>query len=239
MQSYLNDNITDQTVIAVADKNNNEVVYTFNTSGTEFSLAYSENIDNFISFYTPIPNIYIPYKNRYLTTNTTNLDYLFIHDSNIGDRCNFYSLPGGTQYYYPSTIKMLINQDHTSTKVFDNISYISSTYDSNDTELYDQSIDSIRCYTKYQNSDWVTLTYGDNLMHRDRSWSFDVPRNLLSTDIVSNPNIFTSDLTDTSRLFKERLRDKYMTIDLVFNNSSIRDRFVLDSLICGYRTSKR
>jgi hypothetical protein len=239
LQSYLNDNVTNQTVIAVADKNNNEVVYTFKDSGTEFTLAYSENVDAFISFYSPIPNIYIPYKNRYLTTDTTNLDYLFIHDSNIGDRCNFYSLPGGTQHYYPSTLSLLINQDHTYTKVFDNVSYISSTYDSNDTELYDQTIDSIRCYTKYQNSDWVDLLYGTNIMHRERSWTLDVPRNVVKLDVVDNPNVFSSDLTDTTRLFRERLRDKFMTMDLVYNNSATRNRFVLDSLSCSYRSSKR
>jgi hypothetical protein len=244
MQSWLNDNIkSTHSVIAFSDEINNEVLYTFFDLDTPannlYTLSRSENSDSFISFYSITPNIYIPYKNRYLTTDTTNRDYLFLNDSNIGSRCNFYSLPGETQNYYSSTLKLLVNQEHPNTKVFDNISFISNCYDSNDTELYNQTIDTIRCYTDYQNSDWVDLVYGTNIMHRERSWTLDVPRNVVKTNYTSNSNIFTSDLTDTTRLFRERLRDKYMVVDLVYNNSAARDRFVLDSFNCKYRISAR
>lgn len=252
MQSYFTDNVSSvHKVIGMADKNNNEILYTFfddnlPSLADSFTLAYSENIDTFISFYTVTPSIYIPYKNRYLTTTSDkfcdgqfDLDYLFIHDSALYNRCNFYSLPGGYGYFYDSTLNILFNQDYLYTKAWDNIFYLSSTYDLYGTELYNQTIDTIRCYNTYQNTDYVNLTYGYNLMRRERSWSFDVPRNVVTENLTTNPNIFTSDLTDTTRLFRERLKDKHMSVDFIYNNNATRDKLVLGNVACKYRISYR
>ena len=238
MQSFLNDDQPSDgsKVIGMADKNCNEILFTYSDGWT---LAYSENLDTFISLYTEYPNIYIQYKNRYLTTDVNRLNYLFLHDANTVARCVFYQGPEDDALYYPSKLTLLINQQPLETKVFDNISYISSVYYNENTELYDQSINQIRCYTEYQNSDYIDLVYGDNLMRRERSWAFSVPRNAMTTNMTSNPNR-VYDTMDQDRLFRERLRDKSMTVDFIYNNGTgIRDKFVLDNVSCRYRISAR
>jgi hypothetical protein len=254
MQSYLNANVLQtQSVIAHPDLNNNEVLFTFFVAGADhsavdaFTLAYSENVDAFTSFYSFIPNIYIPYNNRYLSTTRDkycaddfDLDRLFLHDSNISNRCNFYSLADNdAECYYDSTLKMLFNQDYIYTKTWDNIYYMSNVYLAGD-ELYNKTLDSIRCYNDYQNTDWVTLTYNTNIRRRERSWTLDIPRNLVDADITDSADIFdSSNLSDPSRLFRERLRDKYMIMDVKYVNSADSDRFVLNNMGVNYRSSYR
>ena len=252
IQSYLNNNvIPTQLVIAHPDINNNEILFTFFVGGTgatstSFTLAYSENIEAFVSFYSFIPNIYIPFDNRYLSTTRSkycnaafNLNYLFLHDSDIYPRCNFYGLTSvSPATYYDSTIKLLYNDNYLETKIWDNIFYMSNAY-LNDVELYNQTIDSIRCYNDFQNTDYVTLVYPTSVARKERGWALSIPRNLVKLDVTGNPNIFTSDLTDTTRLFRERLRDKYMIMDLKFINGATRDKFVLSNVGAKYRLSYR
>lgn len=253
IQSYLTSNVlSTQSVIAHADINNNEILFTFFIGGTSatataFTIAYSENIDAFTSFYSFIPNIYIPYDNRYLTTtrdkycgNQFGLNYLFLHDSDIYPRCNFYGLySGNPTRYFTSTLKTLFNAEYNTSKVFDDLLFSCNVY-ANDIDLYNQSLNSIRCYNDFQNTDYVTLTYKTNLERRERGWTTFVPRNVVGTNLTSNPNIFdAANLTNTTRLFRERLRDKYMMLDTVYTNAAGKDKIVLNNLAVKYRTSFR
>lgn len=253
IQSYLNANVlTTQSVIAHPDINNSEILFTFFIGGTgsdddSFTIAYSENFEAFISFYSFIPNIYIPFDNRYLTTTRSkycgsafNLNYLFIHDSNLYPRCNFYSTyPYNTNTYYDSTIKLIYNSDYNYAKVFDDLIFNCNVY-YNNIDLYDQSINQIRCYNDFQNTDYVTLTYKTNLERRERGWTTVVPRNLVDADLTTNPDIFAAgNLTNTTRTFRERLRDKYMILDAVYENTVSKDKIVLNNLACKHRVSYR
>jgi hypothetical protein len=254
IQSYLNTNVlSTQSVISHQDMNNNEILFTFFIGGTgivttSFTLAYSENVDTFISFYSFIPNIYIPYNNRYLTTTRSkycsavfNLNYLFLHDSDIYPRCNFYAITNNdATKYYDSTLKLLYNDDYLYTKVWDNIFYMSNAYNTSGTELYNQTVDSIRCYNDYQNTDYVVLVYPTNIVRRERGWALVIPRNLVDIAVTGNPDIFAAATLDQpTRLFRERLRDKYMVMDLKFINGATRDKFVLSNVGVKYRLSYR
>jgi hypothetical protein len=253
IQSYLTTEVlTTQSVIAVADRNDNEIIFTFfedaNQNGdSSFTIAWSENMDAFISFYTFTPTIFIPYRNRYLTTTLSkysgadvNLDYIFLQDSDIYPRCNFYALTDNdAAKFYDSTVETLFNSDYEYTKTWDNLFYISNVYDSSGIELYDQTIDTIRCYNDYQNTGYIDLTYADNLRRRERIWTLGVPRNAVVGQFTANSDILNVANLDTTRTFRERLRDKYMTLNLVFNNNATRDKFVLDSVGTRYRFSYR
>ena len=83
------------------------------------------------------------------------------------------------------------------------------------------------------------MTYNETLRRRERIWTLDVPRNVVTSDYTTSPDIFDEDNFDTSRLFRERLRDKYMTVDLVYENNSTRNKLVLESLGVKYRLSYR
>jgi len=236
-------------VIAIHDIENNEILFTFylknETKG--YTISYNEIMGCFVSRYTFIPNIYVPYKNKILSTtsllyNTEGVDsnILFLHNSNINNRCYFYGLgPDENSCYHNSTIKLLFNPYYSYTKVFDNIYYISNLYDSNNVEVFDKSFGLLRCYNDYQNSDYITLSPGVNLMRRERSWTTIVPRNVISVDVNLYPDIFDVNNFNINRKFKERLRDKYMTVDLVFINNGDNTKFVFHKIGCNYRISIR
>jgi hypothetical protein len=254
IQSYLTENILpNQRVIAHADINNTEILFTFNLTDastivdTPFTLAYSENTDAFISFYSFIPSIYIPYDNRYLTTtrskycsDNTDLQHLFLHDSDIYPRCNFYALEDeDDDFYFDSTLKILYNQDYNEIKVWDNLFITSNVY-VDGVDVYNQSINSIRCYNDYQNTDFVDLVYRTNLERRDRKWSTVVPRNMVDVVLTDDPDVLSPwNLEDTDRTFRERLKDKYMILDVEYNNTNDKDKIVLNSIASKYRINFR
>ena len=142
---------------------------------------------------------------------------------------------------FPSTIKILYNDDYAFTKVFDNIFYISNAFDEDtDVDQYNITFDRLRCYDDYQNSDWVTLTYPTNIMRRERGWTAVVPRNKVEAIHILSPNIFTpvNIDSDATKVYSERIRDKYMVLDLSFDNES-ETRFVVPFIGIKYRLSYR
>lgn len=247
IQSYLNDTIEDSTkVISHADIYNDEILFTFfkenETNG--FTISFNELVDAFVSFYSFIPNIYIPYKHRYLTTTSdyycdSDFKYnrLFLHDSDISKRCYFYALTSGdSAKYADSTLEILFNSEYDYTKVFDNLFYISNTY-SDTAEIYSDTFNTLQCYNNFQNTGEVPLIHKTNLERRERGWTLSVPRNIVNADVSTNPNIFTA--VDPNQLFKERMRDKYLIVYFTYNNNGVYDRFVISNMGIKYRTSYR
>jgi hypothetical protein len=237
MWSWFNNNYnSSQIVHGVFDRKYNEILFTFFgvTNGT---IGFSEQTDEFEPFRSFVPRMYIDGKEFYIsvidsTDPVTSLFYY--HNSDINQRCEFY----GT--IYPSTVKILYNADYLYTKIFDNIMYISNAFDEDtDVEQYGITFDKVRCYNDYQNSDWVTLTYPTNIMRRDRGWTITVPRNLVDHTYTTSPDIFTDlDTGGTTKVWKERIRDKYMILDLSFDNNN-DTRFVVPFIGCKYRLSYR
>jgi hypothetical protein len=226
----------------------NEALFTFykKSDGTGYTIAYSDQTDKFTSFYDFVPRMYIETTTDFLSVR----DYgsgthslIFWQNSNLNARCRFYSLvsrsTADSQYTYPSTLKLLYNQDYPVSKVFDNVFYISNSYDGT-VEIFNNTFDSIRCYNDYQNSDWVTLTYPTNVMRRERGWTTVVPRNIVKTDYDQFVDIFDNNNLDSvgTKTWQERIRDKYMVMDLSYNNSN-GYRFVVPFMGVKYRISFR
>jgi len=239
MWSWFRNNYSDEyDVHGIYDREYNEVLYTLYSDSIDgYTLTYNEQTEQFTSFYDFVPRLYIDLKDKYLTTrNITTLDSsLYIHNSNIEPRCTFYDV------VFPSTIKILYNDDYAFTKVFDNIFYISNAFDEDtDVDQYNITFDRLRCYDDYQNSDWVTLTYPTNIMRRERGWTAVVPRNKVEAIHTLSPNIFTpvNIDTDATKVYSERIRDKYMVLDLSFDNES-ETRFVVPFIGIKYRLSYR
>jgi uncharacterized protein (TIGR02145 family) len=192
-----------------------------------------------ISWSSTITGIRCVYNNLY------NDSRIFMHNSNVNPRCRFNSLLAYTDAdvtnTYASTIKLLYNDNYPISKVFDNIFYISNAYDEDtDVDQYSTTFDQVRCYNDYQNSDWVDLVYPVNIMRRERGWTISVPRNLLEVDYTDSPDIlYTANIgTDATKVWRERIRDKYMVLDLSFDNTS-ETRFVVPFIGIKYRLSYR
>lgn len=192
-----------------------------------FTLGYNLKMDNFTSFYSFIPKLYIDFNKLMFTTD--NLNNLFLH--NYGEYGNFYNTLN------PSDIKLIINENYPYTKVFDSIQFISESR-SETSNIYNDTFNTIRCYNDYQNSGFIDLIYKDNIERRERSWSLHVPRNAVNISIENNPDILDPLSLDSSRQFKSRLRDKYMIVDLTYNNTN-NYKFTISGVAAKYRLSIR
>jgi len=257
IQSFLDTTIDSNfTVIAHADRNNNEILFTFiDVSVTNsHTISFNEPMDVFVSFYGFIPSMYIPYKNWYLTTTSSDYcgadfdrNYLFLHDSILGDRCYFYALTAiEADKYVDSTLEILFNPDYSYTKVFDNLFYISSTASktvsvgpvkSGNIDTFADTFNTVQCYNDFQNTGETTLTPQTNIERRERGWTLVVPRNIVNANISTNPNIFTA--VDATQLFKERMRDKYLIAYFKYENDGTYDRFIISNMGLRYRISIR
>lgn len=257
----INDNpILKKGIITTYDYYHNEFLYTFtndsatNNNDEAYTLVYSEPIGKFTGLYSFLPPIYLN-NNRYLfsidpAAAGADIGKIWVH--NYGNYCNFYGTVND------SLLKVLVNDNPLNTKVFDNLSWnsqsiadnliwiddlitpnASATITTTDNVNYiDDTFSAVRCYNEWENTDWTTLTVNTNLKKREQNWSTVVPRNKVNYDTFTPPvNIFTpANLTKTD--FGERMRDKWMIVDLRYTNTPNR-RFIVHNLKTTYRISSR
>jgi hypothetical protein len=104
-----------------------------------------------------------------------------------------------------------------------------------------ETFSKVRVYNQYQNTDWVNLTIApdSNLRKVEQGFNLQVPRNKFNYD-TTTPS--TASLFDPGKLtkttFGERIRDKWMMIDLYYNNSP-NVRFIIHNLKSIFRVSDR
>jgi len=257
--------IISQGILTTFDYQNNEFLYTFknNASTTDlindenYTLSYSEFTNSFNSLYSFLPNIYIN-NNRYLLSTVNdgaNTQKLFLH--NYGSYGTFYNV------LYPSTLKLLINDNPTYTKVFDNITILTEAIDDNvewndDLNIYpgaalnpsypddvnykDSTFDSVRCYNQYQNTDWNNLIItppNNNIRKIEQGFNIQLPRNKFDYDTYNPSTYSIFDSTKlTKQTFGERLRDKWLVLDLKYNNT-LGLRFIIHNIKILLRISDR
>lgn len=229
---------------------NNEFVYTFLNTSERYTVVFNELTNSFTSFYSFTPYIYLNNGINYYSLNDYNVtNKIWMH--NKGNYCEFY----GT--VYSSSIKVNVNPEPMFTKTFDNLSWITEAQlidvDNQDDinnriseegkiPQLDNTFNRVRCYNEYQNSDWITLDYTPktgNLRRVEQTWNLQVPRSKVNydTDSINIKSIFDPTiLTKTS--FGQRLRDKYMIVDLEYNNTS-NNMLILQSIISDFRLSNR
>ena len=246
LQSWFRSNVTSNyKPHGVYNPRYNELWFSFyenHLSG--HTLIFNESVDSFVSLVSMTPRMYIPIRHGFLNTYyTINSDQLFYNNSALKERCLFNSFtPGGiTDAITPETSKLtiVVNDAYPNTKVFDNIFYDTTVTDSNGYEVNLESFDRLRCYNNYQNTGFIDLVYKTNLERRERIWTTVVPRNRVdvaypaaSSDVMDAANL------DDTRLFKERMRDKYMFVDFEYDNNS-NYRMVLPYIGVRYRISPR
>ena len=207
------------------------------------TLAYNELIKGFTSFYDFHPSIYINSGTFLVTPNTQNIciqdpdiagfkeNKLYLH--NYGTFGSFYDI------LYPSTVTFISNMESAATKVFDNVSFhMESIWQVGRTpyavsghttglksgqpniesiDLRDNTFDKIRFYTDYQISDYIDLVPGTNIKKKEREWQMAIPRNVMD-DTLIDADIFNVFNYNPAKLNKDRMRDKYLFIDLIYNN---------------------
>ena len=253
-------------ILSTYDFKNNEFLYTFLNKGNliigdeptlfdeKYTLAYSDLIQQFSSFYSFTPYIYINnnsifYSPENYTVGSSVRAKAYLH--NEGLYGSFY----GT--VYPSEVKVLVNANPSVTKAFDNFSWqtqstkINYTYydeinnafasitgSDSDNQIYPtDTYSKIRVYNQSQNTDWITTSLTPitgNLRKLEKSFNMQTPRNKYNNNgsSIFNP----AALTISS--FGDRLRDKFITVDLSYPNS-LNNRFIMHNLKTSYRVSDR
>ena len=211
-----------------------------------YTISYNEMVSGFSSFYDFHPSIYINDGKHIITPNTENYCYnnqniwnyeylknnLYIHDK--GSYGTFYDVT------VASRITLISNEASLLTKSFDNVSFHMESLHvdgeplSDDFDVQFDVFDRIRFYTDYQTTGWIETNTGNiygekNIRKVEREWQMAVSRNIMSDNPVSM-DLFDIDNYDINRTFKDRLRDKYMLIDLEYNN--------IDSITGGAKNVK-
>ena len=116
-------------------------------------------------------------------------------------------------------------------------SYTSLAYGSS-INVYESTFDRLRVSNDYQNTDHVTLTLGTNLERKERSWSLNIPRDVVKIKEITHTNIFTAGNLDSNQTFKKRIRDKYILVELDYYNTNSY-KFVVPYINTKYRISHR
>lgn len=250
-------------LLTTYDYVNNEFLYTTlgegisggETIDEKYTLVFSDITDAFSAFYNFTPYIYINNHNILYTpslgvTNNTTKAKLWLH--NVGNYGEFYDTT------YPCSVKAVINKSPLNTKVFDNLSWLTESIKDNEeywddinnfdtgrsdnVNYLDDTIKRIRCYNEYQNTDWVTMdqtAITGNLRKTEQGFNTFVPRNKVNYDTfpINTHSIFST-LVLTKTEFGERMRDKYMVVDLEYDNQT-GNRFILHNLSSTFRASDR
>lgn len=246
--------ITGDGILTTYDFYHNEFLYTFSNTffPEKYTLCYSDLLGYFTSYYDFTPYIYINNHNKLYSPklNTGSLPTkLYMH--NIGNYGQFYDIN------FSSTIKVNFNDNPNYTKAFDSLSWNSESIEDSilyidDINDYIQQSDNInylndtfgtiRCYNEYQNTDYTTMIQtgnNKNIRRLEQSWNTQIPRNRVNYDTT---NINTKSIFDptilTKLVFGERIRDKYMIVDLLYNND-INNRFIINNIQTEYRISDR
>lgn len=213
------------------DKLHNEVLISPSAS---YTLVNNEIFDSFVGVQTFIPTLYLKVDGSayvFSAKRSGGRDSVYSHGT--GSKGSFYGS------VYPSMVRFVVNDKYNSTKVFDMFQYESSCRTSAGINQLYTTFDTIRVYDDYQNSDYTNITLNSNLTRKEREFNLIIPRNVISSNPSTNPDIFDVDGNgDPSRLFRERMRDRYITVELTYNNSS-NYVFSVPYVTTNYRISKR
>ena len=247
-------------ITATYDFRYNEAIFTFfdynytpttipgevtNLRQFKTSVVYNEQIDAFTGFYTHYPKLYIndhisifscdPTVSTFANPGNYSNHNLYIHDK--GDYGRFYGIINEAK------LSLIVNEAPIETKVFDNLQWLSETTDlttGTAVNVNDDTFQTIRCYNDYQNTDFQLLdplSLNPNITRKERNWNLAVPRNRVLYTTSNSPDIFT-DIAPVDKPYGERLRDKHLLIDLIYNNLN-NYRFVFYDIKTQLRISPR
>ena len=222
-----------------------DVINIYTYTPYAFTVGYNDFIDAFTSFYSFKPSVYINDFVSIFSPDST-LNRIFRHD--VGEHSVFYypensGLPK-QNYTYPSKLTLFVNQFPTETKVFDNYEIVCESTDNFGTHITNDLFSTIRLYNDYQNTDFQTLPVdGSKIIakRKERTWNLSNLRNrVLYTTPGVDPDIFDpAELSSPNdKNFGERMRDKYLTVDLEYDNLS-NYNFVLHTFKTHFRKSAR
>ena len=182
--------------------------------GSYYTIAYSDMLSAFTSFYDYAPSNYIYDSKNLLSTNPSNTS-LYIHG--IGDYGVYYdSTP------YESYIELIVNGGEYAdyNKIFDGIEFYSEVYDSNGVNIPDETVDKLLVTNSYQTTRETTLVPNTNIRKRHKVWYTHIPRQFENQAVTRN-----------------RIKDNWIKLKLTKDNST-NNRLILHDIITNFRIAK-
>lgn len=205
-----------------------------------YTLVYNERGNSFTSFESFKPRWYVKFGGPWVTSEEGQDFYL--HSSGKANKGQFY----GT--YYPSVFTTVFNKEYPTTKVFDIVKWVSESKNADDIDQFKDTFSEVEFWNDYQHTgdrslyyqhDTAPATRPSAISRRERTWSMQVPRNIVDMDVADNPDIFDTGNWDTSQTFKERIRDKHLFAKFTYTNSSSNNTFSVPFVATKYRKSFR
>lgn len=220
--------------------NSNYSVVPLERTDNAYTLSFNEQLNKFVSFNSFEPIAYVNMNGYLLSSN--NGYKLWLHNSDTANRSQYY----GT--YYDSIITTVFNKNYPYTKVFDTIKWISESKNSSGVNIFKDTFDEVEFYNDWQHTgnrdlyyqhDSAPTTRPTPISRRERTWSMQVPRDIVDTTVESNSDITDSDNWDETNGRLSRIRDKYMVGKFTYENSSNNYTFSVPFISSVYRISYR
>jgi hypothetical protein len=231
MKSYFRDTTSTTVPFLVSNNKDNELYIKYSNDDV---ILFNTATDNFISFYTYTP-IYMldAYVHTMYQTDTYFLYGLYLDTTSYTKFDN---------YFYDALITLVDGSDYEYTKVYDNIRLNTNVIEDSTKNTYEQTFNYITCSNDYQHTGEIALILGDNLERREREFTLAIPRNVVEVNETGNVDVTLVANQDSTRLYKERMRDKYLktTFRLNSNLTANLDKVLeLYYIIFNYRISIR
>lgn len=193
------------------------------------TLVFDETRARFVSRDALVVPIYLG--NRTSTISPKYDDGLKLHSHYEGRQGMFHDI------LYDWSVTMLMAPEALSTKVFDNIQFESDAI--NETgQFVTPLFKSVEYWNSFQHSGIVTLTPDDTLRKVEAEWKMPIYRNVV-VETLNTPDLFDELNWDTTRTFKDRIRDKYVFMKLTYKNDGTLLRQLLKYVNMTFRISQR
>ena len=222
-----NTSTTPFTYMSAYNKDYNEVLLKLTSDS---ALLFNEYFDVFSSVMTFTPDYVFSTKGLVCTARNA---HIYGHDKTT-EYSNFVH---GTNRTHRDSKLVITNSDNIAyTKVYDNTLFYTFSKNSSDNIVNLDTFYSVEYTNDYQTTGVVPLVLGTNLVRKERGYSTYIPRNIVTTNGTTTVDITDSSNQSTSRVFKERMRDKYIQAEFVYNNSDYL--FSIPEIQFIYRFSK-
>ena len=196
-----------------------------------FSISYSPELVSWSSFHSYIPNHMVSRGNR-----------VFL--GKYGTRKIWELNKGVKGIYFNSTtpeefsVKFVVNTFPDVTKVWDNLCLHTSSKNG-ESEVYNDTFNKVQCYTNYQNTGEIEMVIGRRVIIPINESQFKTKTELVNQefrlviprDLIANVNSSIFDplnlvrdpsfnATPQVRRFRGQLKDKFVVVELTYNNTS-------------------
>lgn len=209
-----------------------------------WSLSFNPILNQWISFHSYLPNNYLIHPVKMLVKD--NSSQLKLNNS------------GDYGVYLDDTIKPFIleticNEFKENTKVFDSITVIMDTVDSDgvfSNSFFDEGI----VYTENQCSGVIEFSIGDNVTRKEKNWNFnnflDITNNVSQKIFVSDWDSIQSSypidkVVNVNKIDEDkpwyqrgRMRDKYLAVRFIESNEN-NGKFTIKFVLTSFRASQR